>query len=73
MSGCGGGTMEVKTTPNSGGPTVIVEKPSTPIIVEKSNPTVIIDKSGPSTETTRTKNVGPTGTTRTTETKTTTP
>ncbi len=68
LLGCGDSTLEVKTKSNAPNPTIVVEKPA--------NPVVIIDKSKdePSREVIKTESkVTPDGTTRTKETKTTTP
>jgi hypothetical protein len=54
LTGCGDGSVEVKTKSN--GPT--------PVIIEKSEPTkVIIEKNEPARETTKTTVVTPGGTT----------
>lgn len=68
LMGCGDSTLEVKTKSNAPSPVIVVEKPA--------NPTVIVDKSKdePSREVIKTESkTSLDGTTRTKETKTTTP
>lgn len=60
LTGCGDGSLEIKSKTNA----------PAPIVIEKHEPTVIIEKSAPSRETTKTTVVTPGGSTTTKEEKT---